>query len=87
MARPLRELKNLGPRSEAMLAQVGIHTEQQLRESDPFTVYARLKAHVPGTSRTMLYALLGALEDRHWQAVRTERGTEIMMRLDDQGLA
>jgi DNA transformation protein len=85
--RPLRELKNLGPKSEAMLAQVGIHTAQQLRSADPFEVYAQLKSRVAGTSRTMLYALLGAIEQRHWQAVRKARGTEILMRLDDRKLA
>jgi DNA transformation protein len=84
---PLRELRNLGPKSEAMLAQVGIHSVRQLRQADPFEVYARVKAAVPGTSRTLLYAIVGALEDRDWQAVRKERGTEIMMRLDDRGLA
>jgi DNA transformation protein len=59
---------------------------EQLRRCDPFDVYARLKRQQSGLSLNMLYALIGAVEDRDWREVaRTDR-TSILMRLDDMGL-
>jgi DNA transformation protein len=84
VATPLRALKNLGPRSEAMLAAAGIGSAEALRRSDPFEVYLRVRAGVPGASLNLLYAMIGALEDRHWHDVRRDRCTEIQMRLDDR---
>jgi DNA transformation protein len=83
----LRDLKNLGEKTEARLAQVGIFTPDQLLQSDPFEVYARLKKHVPGTSLVALYALIGAIDDQHWLDVKRERYTEILIHLDDRGIA
>lgn len=83
----LRELRNLGPQTEQWLPKVGIHTAEQLRASDPYEVYARLKQVVPGTSLNALYALIGAIEDRDWREISRERRTEIFMRLDQMGLA
>ncbi|MDF3029490.1 MAG: transcriptional regulator [Moraxellaceae bacterium] len=83
---PLSELQGLGPKSCAWLAQIGITTADQLRARDPFEVYARLCAQVPGMSLNMLYALIGAIEDRHWQDVRREQRTTILLRLEQMGL-
>lgn len=83
----LSELKNLGPKSEEWLPKVGIYTAEQLRASDPYEVYAKLKETVPGTSLNALYALMGAAEDRHWLEIKQERRTEILLRLDAMGLA
>ncbi len=84
---PVSSLRGLGPKSGAVLARVGIHGARQLREHDPFEVYRRLKEAVPGTSLNMLYALLGAIEGRHWQDIQRERRTEILLRLEQMGLA
>jgi len=81
------ELMGLGPKSAEALRQVGIGSVAQLKASDPFEVYARLKARVPGTSLNFLYALIGAIENRHWQDVKRQRRTEILLRLQDMGLA
>ncbi len=83
----LSELKNLGARSEEWLPKVGIYTAEQLCTSDPYEVYAKLKATVPGTSLNALYAILGAMEDRHWLEIKRERRTEVLLRLDAMGLA
>lgn len=80
-------LHNLGPTSRERLASIGIVTARQLLDADPFEVYARLKAAHPGTSLNMLYALIGAVEGRHWQQVRRTDRTSILLRLDDMGLA
>ncbi len=83
----LRDMKGLGPRSEEWLALVGIDTPQALRAADPFEVYARLQAQVPGFNLNGLYALIGAIEDRSWIEVKRERRTEILLRLEQMGIA
>lgn len=80
-------MRGLGPKTAAVLAGLGIETAAQLRASDPYAVYARMKAQHPGTSLNALYALIGAIEDRHWLDIKRERRTEILLRLSDLGLA
>ena len=50
-------------------------------------MYAELKVKVPGTSLNFLYALIGAIDDVHWQEVKRTRRTEILLRLDEMGIA
>jgi DNA transformation protein len=83
----LQDMKNVGAKFGLALARVGIESPQQLQAADPFDVYARLKRDVPGTSLVALYALIGAMEDQHWLEVKRERRTEILLRLDDMGIA
>jgi len=83
----LQYLKGLGPKSQAMLAKVGIVSVEQFMASDPFQIYAQLHATMPNLSLNMLYAMMGAQENIHWQVIKAERKTEILMRLDDLGLA
>lgn len=78
---------NLGSKSQTWLRQVGITTPAQLRAVDAFTLYARLKTEVPGVSLNLLYALIGAQEGLHWQVVKRERRSDILLRLDDMGIA
>ena len=80
-------LKGLGPRSAEALLGIGIESIEQLRVRDPFEVYAELKMKVPGTSLNFLYALIGAIDDVHWQEVKRTRRTEILLRLDEMGIA
>jgi DNA transformation protein len=80
-------LKGLGPRSAEALLGIGIESIEQLRVRDPFEVYAELKVKVPGTSLNFLYALIGAIDDVHWQEVKRTRRTEILLRLDEMGIA
>lgn len=35
----------------------------------------------------LLYALMGAQEDRDWREIARERRSEALLRLDDMGLA
>lgn len=83
----LRDMKNLGFKTEEMLSRIGITTPDQLRKADPFEVYSRLRESVPGTSLVALYALIGAVEDQHWLNVKRDRRMEILVRLDDMGIA
>lgn len=83
----LRDMKGLGPRTEEWLALVGIDTPDALRAADPFEVYARLRTRAPGFNLNGLYALIGAIEGRSWVDVKRERRTEILLRLEQMGLA
>lgn len=87
MTERLRDMKGLGPRCAAWLPLVGIETPAQLRAADPFDVYARLRAVVPGFGLNGLYALIGAIEDCDWRVIARERRAEILLRLEDLGLA
>jgi DNA transformation protein len=83
----IEQLPGLGPKSRAMLAQIGIHSADQLLAADAFALYAQLHQVLPAISLNLLYALLGAQENVHWQTIKAERKTEILLRLDQMGLA
>lgn len=83
----IRDLKGFGPRSEEIFAQIGIHSAEAFMEADPYELYARLKADVKGTGLNSIYAILGARDDMDWREVAKTRKHEILMRLDDLGLA
>jgi DNA transformation protein len=63
----IAELRNLGPASARLLAEIGVATEAELRALGAVAAYARLKFAFPRrVSLVMLYALEGALTRRHW---------------------
>ena len=80
-------LRGLGPKSREMLDRVGINTAAELQASDPFALYARIKTIDAKASLNLLYALIGAIEDRDWRDVARDDKTRILMRLDDLGIA
>lgn len=80
-------MPGFGPKSTEALAYIGITSIEQLRERDAFDTYARLKQHAAGTSRNFLYAILAAQEQSDWREVARTRRTEILLRLDEMGLA
>ena len=41
--RPIRQMRNLGPRTESMLAEVDVHSEDDLRTLGAVAAYRRLK--------------------------------------------
>lgn len=83
----LRDLKGFGPKSEEILAQVGVNSVEDFMAVDPFELYRQLKLKVKGTGLNSIYAIIGAREDLHWQEVAKNRKEDILMRLDDMGLA
>ncbi len=76
----------LGPKSRQWLGAIGITSPDQLKAQDPFAVYARLKATQPAVSLNLLYALIGAAEDRDWRDVARQDRLTILLRLEDMGL-
>lgn len=83
----IQELKGLGEKSQQVLANIGIISIKEFYNLDSFEIYKRLKQHDEKVSLNFLYAIIGAKENCHWQEVRKNRKEEILMRLDDMGLA
>jgi len=69
----LCDLRNLGPRSVALLAGIGIHTPEELRRRGALETYLVLRRAGASRSLNMLWALVGALEPwpegRDWREV------------------
>jgi DNA transformation protein len=65
--RPLERLKNIGPVTVRQLGEVGIQSEQQLREVGALEAFRRLKRAFPErVNLVYLYSLQGALLDCPW---------------------
>jgi DNA transformation protein len=82
----LSDLKGFGPKSEDILARVNIHTVEDFMAADPYQLYAQLK-DMKGIGLNSIYAIIGAQENIPWLEVAQTRKTEILMRLDDMGIA
>ncbi len=82
-----RTLPGFGPKSTRALAAIGIHSVEQLEKLDLYDVYRRLKDEIPGTSLNFLYGLIAAVERRDWREVQKTQRTEILLRLDEMGIA
>lgn len=76
------ELPNLGPKSRAMLASVGITSIGQLRELGAVAAYAKVKRAHAKASLNLLWALEGALTGLSWQHVAKEHRTSLLLALE-----
>ncbi len=83
----LRDLKGFGPKSEEILARVDIHSVAEFMETDPYDLYAKLKKTEKRIGLNSIYAIIGARDNMDWLEVARTRKEEILMRLDDMGLA
>ncbi|MCB1909418.1 MAG: DNA-3-methyladenine glycosylase I [Rhodocyclaceae bacterium] len=76
----LDQLPNIGPRSAAWLATVGIRDVATLRRLGVAEALRRLLAAGHSPSMNLAYALHAGLAGRHWQSLDAdERGALIMM--------
>jgi len=82
----LRDLNGFGPKSEEILAEVDIHTVEDFMTIDPYDLYAKIKP-MKGMGLNSIYAIIGARENLSWLEIANTRKTEILMQLDDLGLA
>lgn len=66
-SRRLSELVNIGAHTEQLLHEVGIDTQQALRELGPVEAWRRIKSlHPEKATLTCLYTLQGALLAVRW---------------------
>ncbi len=84
--RPSSKLLNLGPKSVAMLASIGIHTRVDLAARGAVETFITLKATGQPVSLNMLWALEGALSERHWREVARDDRLRLLMELDARGV-
>ncbi|MBI1891680.1 MAG: TfoX/Sxy family protein [Burkholderiales bacterium] len=82
----LSSVRNLGPKSESMLATIGIHTMEELAARGAVDTFIALKKTNKTTSLNMLWALEGALSGRHWQEVVRDDRLRLLTELDARGV-
>ena len=80
---PISTLKGLGPKSQSLLKSIGIESAEQVLASDPFGLYLQLKAQHNNINLNMLYALMGAIENKDWREIKRNYRTSILLRLDE----
>lgn len=83
----LTDLKSFGLKSESMLADIGITSVDDFLAMDPYDVYAQLVNQGHPKNLNMMYAILSAHDDMDWVDIARDRKMEILLRLDDMGLA
>ncbi len=84
----IRDLRNLGAKSEQMLNEIGIYTAEELRRRGAVQAFSELRRAGGTTSLNMLWALAGALEPwpegRHWREVaRGDGRLSLLLALED----
>jgi len=85
----IRDLRNLGIKSEQQLALIGVYSADALRKRGAVPAYAQLKAAGVSSSLNLLWALAGALEPwpegTHWREIaRGETRLSLLLAVEDQ---
>lgn len=62
----LISLRNLGKTSVQWLRATGIHSAEELRRRGPVAAYCAVRSRGFRASKTLLFAIAGALQDIHW---------------------
>jgi len=79
----LRELKGLGSKSEQCLHEIGINTPEELQRIGAVRAFIRLRKESSiKPSLNFLYALVGALENRHWTEIAKKEKGRLLMELE-----
>ena len=68
----LNTLKNIGNTSAFWLKTIGIHTHDELIAAGPVIAYIRIQEYGIKTTKSLLYALHGALQDMHWKDIDSQ---------------
>lgn len=72
------DLRNLGPKSRAWLAEIGITDAEELRALGAVEVYARLRFRFGrAITRNMLHSLAAALAGIDWRQLSPEHKAEL----------
>ena len=78
----LLELKGLGPKSFAQLQTIGIFNRADLECIGAVPAYLKLKQQYKNVSLNLLYALAGAIENRHWREVAQTQREALLLQLE-----
>ena len=75
---PLADLRNLGEKSAELLREIGIEKPEALSEAGAALAYKILKHRFPKeVTLNFLYAMEGALQNRHWNSFTPEEKEEL----------
>ena len=75
-------MKNIGPRSQQWLAEIGIYTIDDLRQAGSLVTYKMLKERYPKkVSLNLLWGLEAALRDIDWRDLTEADKHELKDRL------
>jgi DNA transformation protein len=75
-------VKNIGPRSQQWLAEIGIYTIDDLRQAGSLVTYKMLKERYPKkVSLNLLWGLEAALRDIDWRDLTEADKHELKDRL------
>ncbi|GMQ82320.1 MAG: hypothetical protein BMS9Abin05_1768 [Rhodothermia bacterium] len=69
---PIAALRNIGPKSAGLLAEIGVNTLSDLEEMGAVFAYRVLKHRFAHVSILMLYALEATIRDVHWLSLTEE---------------
>jgi DNA transformation protein len=78
----IRNLRNLGPSSEKMLGKANIASEEQLRALGAVAAFVAVKRAGCSPSLNLLWAIEGALTDRHWTEVANNDRRSLLTQLE-----
>jgi DNA transformation protein and related proteins len=84
----IRDLRNLGAKSEQLLAAIGIYRVEQLRRRGAVRVFVELRRAGHGATLNLLWALAGAIEPwpegTHWrQVARGDARLSLLLAVED----
>ena len=79
----LSKLKGLGPKSEKCLNEIGIKTKSDLEAIGPIHAFLKLRKECSiKPSLNFLYAMVGALDGRHWADIAKSEKARLLMELE-----
>lgn len=78
----LLTLKNLGIATVNILNAIGVHSRDELQSMGPVEAYVRIQQRGIHVSKVMLYALRGALDDKHWNELSQETKEQLVQKAD-----
>lgn len=82
-ASQIHDLRNLGPKSQAVLAKAGITSIEQLQSMGAVAAYVQTKRAIGKGNLNLLWALQAALCDLPWQQVAREQRMSLLLAVED----
>lgn len=84
--RDLKDIKNFGPKMVGWLNSIGIHTEEDLLNSDYRTIYQNFKAAGIYPHILIFYSIEMGLQDRKWSDITEVEKAELrsVLRLSEK---
>nr|WP_246345409.1 TfoX/Sxy family DNA transformation protein [endosymbiont of Lamellibrachia barhami] len=77
------DLKGLGEKSEECLNEIGIYTRMDLEKIGAIGAFLKMRSECcVEPSLNLLYAMVGALEDKNWLKVAKEEKGRLLMELE-----